>query len=119
MGLELIDGTLHLLGENDEVLHVFERARGTLGPAAYKHMCVWAIANFNSKFEGDPETFWTEAENSWNDLTPETQGLLLALQVREEQMISDIRTGLLATLSDYQGIKSIKDRFAEAIRSVE
>ena len=113
MGLELIDGTLHLLGENDEVLHVFERAH--LSKAAYKHMCVWAIANFN----GDPETLWTEAENSWNDLTPETQGLLLALQDREEQMIRDIRTGLLATLSDYQGIKSIKDRFAEAIRSIE
>lgn len=115
MGLELIDGTLHLLGENDEVLHVFERARGTLGPAAYKHMCVWAIANF----KGDPETLWTEAEKSWNDLTPETQGLLIALQDREEQMIRDIRTGLLATLLDYQGIKAIKDRFAEAIRSIE
>ena len=115
MGLELIDGTLHLLGENDEVLHVFERARGTLGPAAYKHMCDYAIANFN----GDPETLWTEAENSWNALSPETQGLLIALQDREEQMIRDIRTGLLATLLDYQGIKSIKDRFAEAIRSIE
>ena len=113
MGLELIDGTLHLLGENDEILHVFERP--PLSKAAYKHMCDYAIANFN----GDPETLWTEAENSWNDLTPETQGLLIALQDREEQMIKDIRTGLLATLSDYQGIKAIKDRFAEAIRSIE
>ena len=113
MGLELIDGTLHLLGENDEVLHVFERP--PLSKAAYKHMCAWAIANF----KGDPETLWSEAENSWNDLTPETQGLLLALQDREEQMIRDIRTGLLATLLDYQGIKAIKDRFAEAIRSIE
>ena len=117
MGLELIDGTLHLLGENDEVLHVFERARGTLGAAAYKHMCVWAIDNFNSKLK--PEELWERAEASWNDLTPETQGLLIALQDREEQMIRDIRTGLLATLLDYQGKKSIKDRFAEAIRSIE
>jgi hypothetical protein len=117
MGLELIDGTLHLLGENDEVLHVFERARGTLGAAAYKHMCDWAIANFNSKLK--PEELWERAENSWNDLTPETQGLLIALQAKEEQMVKDIRTGLLATLSGYQGIKSIKDRFAEAIRSIE
>ena len=113
MGLELIDGTLHLLGENEEVLHVFERP--PLSKAAYKHMCDYAIANFN----GDPETLWTEAENSWNALSPETQGLLIALQDREEQMIKDIRTGLLATLSSYQGIKSIKDRFAEAIRSIE
>jgi len=117
MGLELIDGTLHLLGENDEVLHVFERARGTLGPAAYKHMCDWAIANFNSKLK--PEELWERAEASWNDLTPETQGLLIVLQAKEEQMVKDIRTGLLATLSGYQGIKSIKDRFAEAIRSIE
>ena len=113
MGLELIDGTLHLLGENDEILHVFERP--PLSKAAYKHMCDYAIANFN----GDPETLWTEAENSWNALSPETQGLLIALQDREEQMIKDIRTGLLATLLDYQGIKAIKDRFAEAIRSIE
>ena len=119
MGLELIDGTLHLLGENDEVLHVFERARGTLGPAAYKHMCVWLLSNFNSKFVQDPLELWTEAEKSWVALAPETQGLLIALQDREEQMIRDIRTGLLATLSSYQGIKSIKDRFAEAIRSIE
>ena len=113
MGLEVIDGTLHLLGENDEILHVFERP--PLSKAAYKHMCDYAIANFN----GDPETLWTEAENSWNALSPETQGLLIALQDREEQMIKDIRTGLLATLLDYQGIKAIKDRFAEAIRSIE
>jgi len=117
MGLELIDGTLHLLGENDEVLHVFERARGTLGPAAYRHMCDWAIANFTSELK--PEELWERAENSWNDLTPETQGLLIALQAKEEQMVKDIREGLLATLSGYQGIKSIKDRFAEAIRSIE
>jgi len=115
MGLELIDGTLHLLGENDEVLHVFERA--PLSRAAYKHMCVWAIANFNSKLK--PEELWERAEAAWNDLTPETQGLLIALQAKEEQMVKDIRTGLLATLSGYQGIKSIKDRFAEAIRSIE
>jgi len=115
MGLELIDGTLHLLGENDEVLHVFERA--PLSRAAYKHMCDWAIANFNSKLK--PEELWERAEHSWNDLTPETQGLLIALQAKEEQMVKDIREGLLATLSGYQGIKSIKDRFAEAIRSIE
>jgi hypothetical protein len=115
MGLELIDGTLHLLGENDEILHVFERP--PLSKAAYKHMCDYAIANFNSKLK--PEELWERAENSWNALTPETQGLLIALQAKEEQMVKDIRTGLLATLLDYQGIKSIKDRFAEAIRSIE
>lgn len=116
MGLELIDGTLHILGENDEVLHVFERARGTLGPAAYRHMCDCAIANFSSELK--PEELWAQAEKSWTALTPETKGILFALQAKEEQMVEDIRVGLLATLASYQGIKAIKERFAEAIRGV-
>jgi len=117
MGLELVDGTLHLLGENDEVIHVFERGGGTLGPATYKHMCAWAISNFSSELK--PEELWERAEAAWTALTPETKGILLALQVKEEQMVEDIRVGLLATLASYQGIKSIKERFAEAIRGVE
>lgn len=121
MGLELVDGTLHLLGENDEVIHVFERGGGEAKPplsrATYKHMCAWAISNFSSELK--PEELWERAEAAWTALTPETKGILLALQVKEEQMVEDIRVGLLATLASYQGIKSIKERFAEAIRGVE
>lgn len=113
--LAIIDGTLHLL-EGDEVIHVFENSRPRV---AYKHMCAWATSNFTSKFNGDPETFWAEAEMSWASLSPETQGLLLTLQVKEEQMVKDIRLGLLATLASYQGTKTVKDMFAEAIRGVE
>ena len=122
----MLEGTLHLM-EGDEIIHVFERDGGTVGPdgkakpplpvAAYKHMCAWAIGQF--KNEIDPETLWAEAKKAWTSLTPETQGLLFALQAREEQMVKDIRIGLLATLAGYQGLKSIKDRFAEAICSVE
>lgn len=109
----MIEGTLHLL-EGDEIIHVFEQGDEPL--AAYKHMCAWAISNFSSKL---PEDLWAEAEKAWTSLTPETQGLLFALQAKEDQMVEDIRLGLLATLAGYQGLKSVKDRFAEAIRSVE
>jgi hypothetical protein len=113
--LEMIEGTLHLL-EGDEIIHVFEKDDG-ISKAAYKHMCSWAIAQF--KNEIDPDKLWAEAKLSWTSLSPETQGLLISFQDREEQMIKDIRVGLLATLAGYQGVKSVKDRFAEAIRSVE
>jgi hypothetical protein len=113
--LQMIDGELYLIGENNEIIRVFERGDEPL--AAYKHMCAWAIAQF--KNEIDPESLWAEAKLAWTSLTPETQGLLFALQAREDQMIDDIRLGLLATLAGYQGLKTIKDKFAEAIRSVE
>jgi hypothetical protein len=114
--LDWIDGELSVI-RNDEVTHVFEK--GSLSKAAYKHMCAWVLSNFDSKFNGSHETLWAEAGEAWNSLTPETQGLLFSLQAREEQMIKDIRLGLLATLAGYQGLKTIKDKFAEAIRSVE
>ena len=117
--LAIIDGTLHLL-EGDEVIHVFENSRPR---AAYKHMCDWASSNFPSWVQRtqlrDPEAFWAEAERSWTSLSPEVQGLLMTLQVKEEQMVKDIRLGLLATLASYQGTKTVKERFAEAIRGVE
>jgi hypothetical protein len=116
MALAIIDGELSVI-KNEEITHVFER--GPLSRAAYKHMCAWVLTNFESKFNGSHETLWREAGESWASLTPETQGILFALQAREEQMVKDIRIGLLATLAGYQGLKSVKDKFAEAIRSVE
>ena len=114
--MEWIDDELCLVNSG-EITHVFER--GPFSRAAYKHMCAWVISNFESKFNGSHETLWAEAGEAWNSLTPETQGLLFALQAREEQMVKDIRLGLLATLAGYQGLKSVKDKFAGAIRSVE
>jgi hypothetical protein len=113
--LEIIENELHILCDG-EIIHVFERG-GTVGPAAYKHMCAWALSNFSSELK--PEELWVQAEKSWTALTPETKGILFALQAKEEQMVEDIRVGLLATLASYQGIKAIKERFADAIRGVE
>lgn len=119
MALSMVDGELCLM-DGQEITHVFEREGGTpLSKAAYKHMCTWAISNFETKFNGSPEALWAEAKKAWDSLTPETQGLLLSFQAREDQMIKDIRLGLIATLAGYQGLKSVKDKFAEAIRSVE
>ena len=115
--MEWIDDELCLVNSG-EITHVFERSP-TVPRAAYKHMCAWVLTNFESKFNGSHETLWAEAGESWASLTPETQGILFALQAREEQMVKDIRIGLLATLAGYQGLKSVKDKFAEAIRSVE
>lgn len=112
----MVDGELCLM-DGQEITHVFER--GQESKVSYKHMCAWAISNFKTKFNGSPETLWAEAKEAWDSLTPETRGLLFALQAREDQMVKDIRLGLLATLAGYQGVKSVKDKFAEAIRSVE
>jgi hypothetical protein len=114
--IEWIDSELSIL-RDEEIIHVFER--GNEPRAAHKHMCAWVITNFNSKFKGDPEALWSEAKTSWDSMTPETQGFLVGLQKQEDQMVKDIRIGLLATLAGYQGVKSVKDKFAEAIRSVE
>jgi hypothetical protein len=115
--MEWIDDELCIVNSG-EVTHVFERTP-PLSRTAYKHMCAWVLSNFDSKFNESPETLWAEAGEAWNSLTPETQGLLFSLQAREEQMVKDIRIGLLATLAGYQGLKTVKDKFAEAIRSVE
>lgn len=48
MHLEEIDGELHILDENLNIIHVFERAKSsdangevTLSRPVYKHMCAW------------------------------------------------------------------------------
>jgi hypothetical protein len=112
----MIEGTLHLL-EGDEIVYVFDQTP-PLSRTAYKHMCAWVLTNFDSKFNESPEALWAEAKMAWTSLTPETKGLLFSLQAREEQMVKDIRVGLLATLADYQGVGSVKERFADAIRAV-
>jgi lysine/ornithine N-monooxygenase len=114
MHLEEIDGLLHILDENYEVIHVFER--GNLSRAAYKHMCAWTQKHFDQNVDFD-ET-WKRAEAAWDALTPEQQMLLWSLSVQEQQNAQDICTGLLATLSSYQGVEKVKRAFREAIQGV-
>lgn len=65
--------------------------------------------------DDDPGTMWLEAEKAWDALSPEIQGMLVSIANKEKQQASDIRDGLLATLHGYQGLKTIKDAYAECI----
>ena len=114
MKLEELDSELCILDEDDNVLHSFER--GHLSRAAYKHMCAWVQDNFDPKLE--PSYLWEQAEAAWDALTPEQQLLIWSLSVKEHQNAQDICTGLLATLYSYQGLKTVKDAFRDALQAV-
>jgi hypothetical protein len=126
MHLEEIDGLLHILDENYETIHLFEREtrssqnsdpdRPLLSRAAYKHMCGWVKLHW--KPEDDPNEIWTRAEKSWDELTPEQQMYLWTLSHQEEQNAQDLCGALLARLSEYRGLKNVKKAFQNAIQSV-
>lgn len=59
------------------------------------------------------------AKASWDNLSPELQGHLHIMSRKEVQNGDDIRQGLLATLTSYQGSRFIKDLFETAIRHVD
>lgn len=52
-------------------------------------------------------------------MSPEMKVFLMTLRAKEEQNLEDIRLGLLATLEQYQGFASVKQRFEEAIKGVK
>jgi hypothetical protein len=120
MHLEEIEGELHILDENHDVVHVFERVRGedapTLSRAAYKHMCAWVKTNW--KAGDDPSELWARAEAVWDALTPENQMYLWNMSFQEEQNAQDLCTALLANLSEYRGLEIVKKAFSSAIKSV-
>ena len=114
MHLEEIEGELHILDENCEIIHVFER--GDLSRSAYKHMCACVKKIWDEKVS--PDILWVKAEASWDALTPEQQMLIWSLSEQEKQNAQDICTGLLATLTNYQGLSTVKKAFQVAIRGV-
>lgn len=120
MHLDEIDGELHILDENLNIIHVFERARSdgeaTLSRAAYKHMCAWAKTYW--KAGDDPDDLWVRAEQAWDSLTPEQQGYLWSMNHQEEQNARDLCTALLAHLAEYRGLENVKRAFYGAIKGV-
>ena len=108
----MIDGELTVLRDG-EIEYVFER--DSLSRAAYHYMIHW-IQDKKSP-EDDPGTVWLEAEKAWDVLSPEMQATLMIVANKERQQACDIRDGLLATLHGYQGVKSIKDAYADCIRT--
>jgi hypothetical protein len=111
MEFSFIDGELAILRDG-EVDYVFER--NSLSKAVYNYMIQWIQDNKSPT--DDPGTTWVESEKAWDELSPETKGLLLAIASKERQQAIDIRDGLLATLHGYQGVKRIKDAYVECIR---
>ena len=111
MEFTIIDGELAILYDS-QVEYVFER--DSLSKAAYTYMIHWIQDKKSPK--DDPGSVWLEAEKAWDSLSPEIQGTLVAIANKEIQQSRDIRDGLLATLHGYQGVKSIKDAYANSIR---
>jgi hypothetical protein len=114
MQFEEVEGELCVIDENNEIIHVFEREN--LSRAAYKHMICWIKTNFDSKLSFGEN--WSKAEAAWDALTPENKMLLWSLSNQEDQCAQDICTGLLATLSEYQGLTHVKKAFNGAIKKV-
>ena len=112
MSFTIIDNELAILHDG-EVEHVFERE--SLSRAAYQYMIQW-IQGTKSPVD-DPGTMWLEAEKAWGALSPEIQATLMSIANKESQQARDIRDGLLATLHEYQGVKRVKDTYAECIRA--
>jgi len=112
MSFTIIDKELAILREG-QVDYVFER--DSLSRAAYDYMVRW-IQDKKSPND-DPGAVWLEAEHAWDALSPEIQATLMTIANKEKQQALDIRDGLLATLHGYQGVKSIKDAYAECIRA--
>ena len=118
MHLDEIDGELHILDENLDVVHVWTRANGevTLSRAAYKHMCAWVKTHWTP--DADPDDLWDRAEQAWDALSPDQQAYLWTMSHQEEQNAQDLCTALLAHLSEYRGLENVKRAFYGAIRSV-
>jgi hypothetical protein len=127
MHLDEIDGELHILDENLNIIHVFERTkvngangqetdRPVLSRAAYKHMCAWVKTHWGP--DADPDDLWVRARQAWNSLTRTEQMYLWSMSHQEEQNAQDLCTALLAHLSEYRGLENVKRAFYNSIRSV-
>jgi hypothetical protein len=112
MSFTVIDNELAILHDG-QIEYVFER--DSLSRAAYQYMIQW-IQSTKSPVD-DTGTMWLEAEKVWGALSPEIQATLISIANKESQQARDIRDGLLATLHEYQGVKSIKDSYADCIRA--
>lgn len=65
------------------------------------------------------EDVWEFSKIKWKNLS-DSKKEIIETKVRSEfQNFMDIREGLLATLSDYQGLIDIKRQFRDIILSVE
>jgi hypothetical protein len=114
MFLSWIDRELAVIDESDgSVCHVFERHEESR--TAYKYMTSWIEKNWTGDFSG----MWTRAEQIWERVSVENKMALWTIDQQQEQNFEDIRTGLLATLKDYQGAAYVKGMFEAVLKSME
>ena len=105
---------LAVIDETDgSVCHVFER--GDEPRHQYKYMTSWIEKNWAGDFSG----MWDRALHFWEGVSEENKACIWSIDKQLEQNFHDIRTGLLATLKDYQGASSIKRIFEEALADLE
>jgi hypothetical protein len=104
-----------MFDRDGEVIHVFER--GDSSKTFYNFVSKKVFEKY--LFELSPSENWERGVAEWNDLTPELQAHLMILTKKEEECAEDLRIGLLATLAEYQGLKNIKELFADAIKGVQ
>jgi hypothetical protein len=122
MHLEEIDGELHILDENLDVVHVWTRARGSdldapaLSRPVYKHMCAWIKTHWAP--DADPDDLWVRAKQAWDSLTQTEQMYIWAMSRQEEQNAQDLCAALTARLSEYRGLENVKRAFRDALNSV-
>lgn len=125
MALNWIDDELVVIDSEGFISHVFERIPSISRPA-YKHMAGWMEINFESWAQKaqlgeapqlDPSELWRLAGEAWEALTPDHKMVIWSMCQQETQNARDICDGLLATLGSYQGVKSVKSAFQDAILS--
>ena len=118
--LDEIDGELHILDENHEIVHAWTRTKPDgetlFSRPVYKHMCSWVRTHWNP--DSDPDDLWVRAEQAWDGLTLDQQAYLWNMCHQEEQNAQDLCSALLARLADYRGLENVKRAFRDAIRSV-
>jgi hypothetical protein len=113
--MEFVNDELTMFDRDGNVIHVFER--GDHSKTFYKFVSKKVFEKYFCEIS--PEENWKRAEAEWHELSPEVQGHLMILNRKEAECAEDIRLGLLATLAEYQGLKNIKEIFAEAIKGVQ
>lgn len=60
-----------------------------------------------------------QAQQMWTGLDTIFKTTLVSICMQEEQNLEDIRLGLLATLSEYQGLSHIKKLFENSLKNIK
>jgi hypothetical protein len=105
-----LDAELTEFDENGDIVRVFNRS-SDMSRAEYRFV--------TSEIIESQTDIWAESRIRWNNLPKSKKEILEKKTQMEFQNFLDIREGLLATLSDYQGFMHVKSQFRDIILSAE